>query len=147
MEILLNGIIILLWILFAMLSGYSEAGYWYYKYKTPVKRQIVQYEHQVWTMMRSIVMILIAILFVHVLEYGIYTIFRVISLIAVFPLFHDGMYYTIRNSYDNSYPMEWMATSKTSTAKFTLDFRTRLILAFIIAPLFYLAMILINKGI
>lgn len=144
MEISLNILVILTWIIFAVVSGYTEAAYWYYRNKVKVNFKIDWYDHEGWTIMRAALAIVsIALLWEF---YNWATLMLVYTLPMVFPFFHDGSYYYYRNSIDGSYPKGWFDTSVTSTAKITADTRTRIIML-ILGIVSYISMILISKGI
>ena len=53
-----------------------------------------------------------------------------LSLALIQPFFHNGMYYSLRNKIDNTYPKGWTDQSTTSTAVMTkfLTYRNRIIL-------------------
>jgi hypothetical protein len=118
--------IYIIWILFAVASGWYEGFYWH----MVSKGQIIKTgrEHFIWTVFRGIIATpLVCWLFV---EYSYSGLIGIISLMCMFPFFHDGMYYTRRNLLDSRvYPLRWKDTSTTSTAKTpTLDYRMRLVL-------------------
>ncbi len=138
MEYLLLFISILLWILYALISGYSEAGYWYYKYNGE-SLALPKYEHELWSLMRGILLLLI--FYGYYSLFGWYAILGIIGLACMFPYFHDGMYYYQRNKYDGSYPSGWRSTSRTSTANMTIDYRTRLMMFTYLSTLFIFSMI------
>ena len=58
---------------------------------------------------------------------NIYTIFTGIAFCAVFPFFHDGMYYVTRNKLDGV-NYNWFSESETTTARFSFDGLTRILL-------------------
>jgi hypothetical protein len=124
-----------IWIANAIAEGYVEAGYWHYKYTRKGTRKPL-FEHQVWTLQRGIVMVLLGYLMWNYLDW--YSIFGCVGMMFVFPFFHDGAYYYYRNKLDGSYPKGWKDYSTTSTAKFSANYQFRVFMV-IVSLVFFIA--------
>ena len=122
---------IIIWILFSTLSGYLEAFYWSGVAKKRYKKY--KYAHEIFTVVRAIIA---APLVYWVYLYSNWTaIFIGAAFVAMFPFFHDGMYYLQRWKLDKVYPRKWKDTSTTSTAKLTANYEMRLFLLLFICPI------------
>lgn len=116
-----NIICILAWMAYAVLEGHREAWYYYYRVNVPLSFFKEENLHTLFTLQRTIVWMLIAILS---MSWSI-----AVGLILIFPFWHDNQYYTQRNNIDSStYPKRWRDSSTTSTAKIELNFKTRTVL-------------------
>lgn len=123
-------------ICFASLEGKREGWYWWMKHvigthdiywETLLGVNKIGHEHTYFTMLRSCFYGLIY------LTCGLPVM---IGCALMFPLFHDGLYYTERNNINpNDYKKRFTDYSTESTAIFTFKFKTRLILALIGAGL------------
>lgn len=129
------AISLIVWILYALLEGQREAWYFHVKYKNLnsfVYARIPD-EHATFNLQRSFMAI--ALIFadcypVAELTYGLmlYVIITGLSFTAIFPFFHDGIYYYRRNKLDESqFPKKWADYSHTSSAKINLDFLDRVL--------------------
>jgi len=102
---------LILWCLYALFEGHREGSYWYIKnsiFKLGHLFTIDFKEHIMWTIQRSLVLVLVYISSDWI---------TVACCILVFPFMHDGAYYTRRNWINKGiYPKRFFAQSKTSTA-------------------------------
>jgi len=128
MNILISIIFLLIYICISTLFGWSEAMYWYYVYKGKAKR-LKKYEHILWSWLRTFCFI--PFVYIWFIFFSWNAILGIIAIPFLFPFFHDGMYYLMRNRFDGSYPKGWRDFSKTDTAKIKLNWNTRLIMFFI----------------
>ncbi len=115
---------ILLWITYAIIEGYREAFYFFFRGNSYQYPQITNINpHTLFTTQRLIVGSMISVAY-----YIFYSKIYVALLILLangllFSFFHDGMYYTIRNWISVKttptqliYPKKWFDQSITSTA-------------------------------
>lgn len=101
---------LLIWITFATVEGWREALYFHCKAGRTVKTID---EHIIFTGLRLLVFGLIVMQ-----DISLWYVF--LCLVLMFPFFHDGMYYTMRNELNGDvYPLRWRDWSTTSTAKLT----------------------------
>jgi len=119
----------LIWIAFSILTANFESKYWALRNKTSNVFKFSN-EHDILTLIRVCLAIPISLIFFYYFSW--YAVAGSISLVTMFPYFHDGFYYYFRNKIDGSYPKGFKDTSNTSTAKTnTLDYRTRTLLLLI----------------
>lgn len=117
--------LLLVWILYSLFEGIREAYFWHYKATT---KSLVKIElHPLFYMQRIIVFF---ILLMYIKFVWLPFILYGLSLALIQPFFHNGMYYSLRNKIDNTYPKGWSDQSTTSTAVMTkfLTYRNRIIL-------------------
>ncbi len=109
-----------IWIAFALLMGFLEAYYFSAVYRKKVKR--VKYDHEIFTVFRGIVAAIILYF-----SFGIVwnSLFIGAAFIAIFPWFHTGLYYLMRNELDDVYPDRWKDHSLTSTARWNFNYEQR----------------------
>jgi len=105
-------LIYFIWIGYACQEGYNEAIYWS---KLINNNGTPSNEHLKWTIWRSITLILGFISTFSILSIWLSLLFA-LSLILIFPFWHDGFYYLKRNKLDNCYPKGFRDFSKTSTS-------------------------------
>lgn len=116
------------WVMYAMLEGFREGFYWFFKMNS---RRKSDFEiHPAFMIQRGIVIFLIALV---VLSYvSIWQMLIImLSISMIFSYFHNGSYYLTRHKLDSkTYPMGWKSQSSTSTAKLTkfMTYRNRTIL-------------------
>ena len=106
--------VLILWILFAILEGYSEGAYWHFKNGKNKYKKTKGKEHSIWTVQRAIV--------VFFATYLVGNLYYAIIFALVFPFWHDGIYYLTRRalSFENStYRKGFWDFSTTSTAYLT----------------------------
>ena len=113
---------VLIWILFASVTGVLEAYY----FRRRRRVNVYGYNIHVWfTIIRSIVAapLCLYILF----KYGILESVLTASIfVLVFPFFHDGFYYSFRELLRaGTYPKYFIDQSTTTSAKISLKFRLR----------------------
>lgn len=96
----------MLWVCLSMLFGAMEARYFFYKNSSPNNDQYNP--HLLFTLIRGIVLVLIWVI--------VQSWESVASMALMFSFFHDGMYYVVRNSLDNTYSKGWFAQTTTSTS-------------------------------
>jgi len=110
--VITEAIAIVAWPLYASLEGVREGLYWHYKNKedNPYHK-----EHILWSVQRVIVMILMAV----AIENPLFPIYAALC----FPFWHDGAYYSKRESLSpGTYPRGFIDHSKTSQAIMTKYF-------------------------
>lgn len=100
----------LIWITYSMMDGFREGFYWHYRNNS---RRTCEFEiNRVFSLQRSLVILLIAGFLVHTL--GWISLISTISMVMLFSYFHNGTYYLTRNKLDDKmYPMKWKDESKT----------------------------------
>lgn len=136
-------LVYLIWIANAVLEGWSEARFWYYKYNGKAE-YLKNIDHSLWTAQRFILGITLT--YILSLSFSWASVAGGLAMITMFPYFHDGAYYYFRNKYDHSYPLGWKDTSRTSTAKTkTIDYRTRIVLTTVFPLLLTLFMLYYDK--
>jgi hypothetical protein len=110
------AIVYLLWILFAVYEGKREAFYFSFKMKSSLTQQksYKMDEHGMFTIQRLFVA---SIACIACYNNWVNCIFILLSFMACFPFFHDGMYYVTRQKLDGIYKKGWFDQSTTSTAK------------------------------
>ena len=113
---------VLIWILFASVTGVLEAYY----FRRRRRVNVYGYNIHVWfTIIRSIVAapLCLYILF----KYGILESVLTASIfVLVFPFFHDGFYYSFRELLRaGTYPKYFIDQSTTTSAKISLKFSLR----------------------
>ena len=127
----LEYILMLSWLGFIVISSTLEAVY-FYKKKAHVKwfgRNI----HDSFTVIRSIFAVPISIITLVYVGWW-EAVLMSILLILVFPFFHDGIYYTVRELIQKgTYPLYWFDQSEDTDAKYSYSIVTRTI--FLIAAL------------
>jgi len=129
----------LIWIAFSILTANFESKYWALRNKTSNVFKFKN-EHNILTLIRVCLALPISLIFFYYFSW--YAIAGSISLITMFPYFHDGFYYYFRNKIDGSYPKGFKDTSNTSTTKNeTLDYRTRTLLLLIHTPILIILML------
>lgn len=118
------GVLIYSAVLF-VLFGWSESLYWHYLFRAIKFRKYrpVKYEHELWRTMSTFFHLPVGVLLI--MYWGWFSIMGVVGLVAMSFFWHDGMYYLMRNKWDNNYPKKWKSYSLTSTAKNTYDWYTR----------------------
>lgn len=136
METIILILIYLAWLSFSTAQGIREAWFFHYKYDSGYTK----YDpHAIFTWSRISAILLSASCFMYY-NWWIYGLL-VISLILLFPFWHEGAYYYKRNKLDNCYPYGWFTNNNTSTAKLSIQkgwlrtvlaFGSLLILAFLI---------------
>lgn len=96
----------IIWICFALFVSKLEAFYYTHEINSGFEDNFN--EHGLFTLMRACVLIPLWIL----------TSWKVaLCLVAIFPFFHDGNYYRMRNKIvSGTYPKKWFSQSTTSTA-------------------------------
>ncbi len=96
----------IIWIVFAMLVSKLEAFYYTHEINSGFKDNFN--EHGLFTFIRACV----------ILPLWILTSWKVaLCLVIIFPFFHDGNYYRMRNKIvPGTYPRKWFSQSTTSTA-------------------------------
>lgn len=109
-----------IWIIFAVIMGFFEAYYFSAIYNHIIKR--AKFDHEIFTIFRGIIA---ALLLYFSLGITWSSLFIGAAFMAIFPWFHDGMYYLMRDNLDNVYPERWKAHSTTSTAKFDFNYEQR----------------------
>ena len=119
---------VLIWIIFASVSGVLEAYYFRRRRRARVKG----YDIHVWfTLCRAIVAapLCLYILFKHGILQSVLT---ASIFVLVFPFFHDGFYYSFRELLRaGTYPKYFIDQSTTTSAKISLKFSLRAILLII----------------
>ena len=100
----------LIWIAYSMIDGFREGFYWHYRNNS---RRTCEFEiNRIFSLQRSLVILLIAGFLVHTL--GWFSLISTISMIMLFSYFHNGTYYLTRNKLgDKMYPMRWKDESRT----------------------------------
>lgn len=100
----------LIWITYSMMDGFREGFYWHYRNNS---RRTCEFEiNRIFSLQRSLVILLIAGFLVHTL--GWYSLISTVSMVMLFSYFHNGTYYLTRNKLDDKmYPMKWKDESKT----------------------------------
>ena len=100
----------LIWIAYSMIDGFREGFYWHYRNNS---RRTCEFEiNRIFSLQRSLVILLIAGFLVHTL--GWFSLISTISMIMLFSYFHNGTYYLTRNKLDDKmYPMRWKDESRT----------------------------------
>jgi len=100
----------LIWIAYSMMDGFREGFYWHYRNNS---RRTCEFEiNRIFSLQRSLVILLIAGFLVHTL--GWYSLISTVSMVMLFSYFHNGTYYLTRNKLDDKmYPMKWKDESKT----------------------------------
>jgi hypothetical protein len=129
-----------LFILYALIEGYREAYYWYFKSKVGGSNKTVLFDldlHAFFSVQRGIVFYLF---FLFYQDLAI-----ILSFLLMFSFFHNGVYYLTRsfiakdNGEKDPYPLRFFDQSKTSTALttkfFTPEMRTIL---FVVGFVIYL---------
>ena len=93
-----------------MIDGFREGFYWHYRNNS---RRTCEFEiNRIFSLQRSLVILLIAGFLVHTL--GWFSLISTISMIMLFSYFHNGTYYLTRNKLDDKmYPMRWKDESRT----------------------------------
>lgn len=106
--------IIILWILYACLEAVREA--YYYHLNCISDKPIEKNLHSLFTVQRSVVLLILLFPFHIDVDFFVLTG----ACFCVFPFFHDGAFYYMRNKLNPLiYPARWFAQSTTSTAKST----------------------------
>ena len=119
--------VILGWIIYSSLFGYTDAWYWYSantsKYATKDFKFKDLHPHFFWT--RSIVGSIFAL---SICESSFINWFLITLCFGlIFPFFHNGFYYKTRNQIDSTkYPLGFMDMSTTSIAKINFTFSVRI---------------------
>lgn len=110
--------VVFLFSIFAIFEGSKEAHYFHYRWKSPMN--FIRNEHTPFTILRAIVAIYATVIPILLAKwYGTITI---VALACVFPFFHDGAYFYIRNKLDKSvFVKKWMDPSKSRCAHITLN--------------------------
>jgi len=116
-------LITIMWIIYALLEGQIEAWYYHCKSYLNIKQiENIPNEHQCFEYQRLIVLLLCTILSFLTEIHKIDIFLLPLSLMCIFPFFHDGIYYSIRNDLnDKIYPLRWWDNSNQSTAIFNLN--------------------------
>ena len=116
-------LVFFVWCAYSYIEGVREA---YYYHSAIVSGDSSKYNvHMLYTQQRVIV---IALIFV-VLGVSFTSVVACVSFTHIFPLIHDGAYYCKRNDLNTMiYNKRWKADSSTSTAKFEIKYRGRLIM-------------------
>lgn len=111
MIIILSILSLLISNILAVAYGWSEAMYWYYVYNGKATR-LGKYEHELWSFIRGVSYI--PIFYILFTLFSWWSFIGMFSILIMFPFFHDGMYYLMRNKFDGSYPKQWkdMTASK-----------------------------------
>jgi len=131
---MLQIFVIEIWIMFACIVAVLEAMIFHWKVKAGYIE--TDYEEHTWfTLIRSCLGIGLLIMLYFNVEISILRLcFFGVGLVCMFPFFHDGIYYMVRNSclkkYHNKpplYPAGFFSQSKTSDAKTELTFEQRLL--------------------
>lgn len=134
--------LILTWISFALTCGVLEAIY-FNKVKRHVKIKGINI-HNWFTVIRSIFAIPIVLTLMNdvwILEGWSISVlvgllFSVI-IILIFPFFHDGAYYTVRELLKKgTYPLYWIDNSEETDAKYSYSFTIRTIFFIIVLLIF-----------
>lgn len=123
-TIIESWIFIVLYLIYAMIEAWEEAGYYHYRVKSG-GTFYDKYEHTWFTLKRSIMA------FFMVLAIGdkIIGFETLISLIMMFSFVHNGFYFYSRNQLNPEiYKKGWKDDSLTSTAKIELNYQVRLVL-------------------
>jgi hypothetical protein len=106
----------IIWLLFIFVTSVSEA---YLFHKTPFVTISIPYIHYLFTLIRGVVWIGVALL----CGLGWY---YVIPSCLIFPYLHDGMYYYTRNKLNpRIYRLGWKARSLETNAVLSFKFETR----------------------
>lgn len=120
-------LILLLSFIWAFLEGKREAQYFHYKWTQPNPLEIPD-EHFDFTIQRF-TYVLVSSLFVWLSMGFFYGLMMFISIALCFSFIHNGSYYKRRNYMNPEiYKEKWWSQSDTTTAKFSLNYRNRLIL-------------------
>jgi hypothetical protein len=129
----------LIWILFAITTANFEAKYWALRNKTSNVFKFKD-EHNILTIMRVCLAIPISLIFFYYFSWWAFA--GSLSLVTIFPFFHDGFYYYFRNKIDGSYQLGFKDTSTTSTARTdTIDYPLRLAMLLVHTSILILLMI------
>ncbi len=96
----------ILWCLFACLNGYIQA--YHFHYRESSTNNDAYNEHLLFTIHRLCVLIPIGYILV---DWRL-----ILSIIPMFTMWHDGVYYFQRNRLDKSYPKGFWDQSTTSTS-------------------------------
>lgn len=128
--------IVLIWVLYSIIEGIREAYYYNLYYNASGIKNVNL--HPLYTLQRGLVLLLISIFCVYwnvvVLKWDFILIIQkglvlLGGLASLFPFFHDGFYYIMRNKLNPSiYPYKFFDHSTTSTAKFEFTFFIRVVL-------------------
>lgn len=121
------------WIAFAIVCGILEALYYSRVYRHKIKR--IKFDHAIFTGIR-IIAVLPLLYFTFSFSWQFFV--GGILLMMVFPFFHDGAYYKMRNILDGVYPKGWIDNTTTSDAKINLNFINRTILLIVSSTYFLL---------
>lgn len=121
-ELVAYILVFLLWLGFSAIEGVREAYYFFSLVNT--KNIISKNLHPVFALQRGII-IAAVLLFSPDICNGF---LMAVILSLIFPFFHDGMYYYIRNKLDfRTYPKRWRDRSLSSNAIIDLNFKWRVI--------------------
>ncbi len=119
-------IILFLSFIWSFLEGRREAQYFYYKWKLPNPTKVVD-EHFEFSLQRFFYVLLSTS--TSYLLFGLIGLLSFFLIALTFPFMHDGSYYLRRNQLNNKiYLLKWKDSSDTTTAKFSLNYKNRLIL-------------------
>ena len=133
-------LILALFICYSIIEGMREGIYYHYKIKT---FHTDLGEHNLFTVQRSIVGLFILGIFTYMNNNFVHGCFEILPLVFMFPYFHDGAYYMVRNDADNKiYKKRWKDDSSTSTAVLEIKYPYRLV-AFIFGLISFVALITI----
>jgi len=109
--------ILFFWILYMSIEGWREGMYFHYLDKSGGK---CTYEHDLWTVQRSIVGIFFVLLSLFCVSHLYQSVIFGFTMILASSFFHDGFYYVSRHELNNfKYPKGFFDQSTTSTAMLT----------------------------
>lgn len=100
----------LIWVGYSLTEGIREGFYWNYENKS---KKVCDFNvNPVFNLQRLLVTLVTGGFLVHIL--GHYSLLCLLSMVIMFPFFHNGTYYYTRNKLDDRfYPKRWSDESVT----------------------------------
>ncbi len=119
---------LIIFLIYAFIEGKREGYYFHYKWK--VLTVNLHDEHKMFTIQRSLVVLGMSMIGYPLI--GWYCLLSILSMALCFSYIHNGAYYGMRNKLDsNIYPLGFITSNNTSTAKISMSYVTRTVLAVI----------------